>query len=221
VNAGEFFHRKRRMRILIADGNDASRLALEAVLAKQGHEVVVTTNGDDAWKTLLVEDRPRMAILDWIMPGVTGVEICRRVRSAPELKSLYLLLLASPENKKNLLSGLGAGANDYVNKPFDFDELEARVFVGAQMVQLQSQLEERAAELQDALSRVKQLQGLLPICSYCKSIRDDQDYWHRVEHYIGSRSEAQFSHGICPECWKKVVEPELQKMGLPVQDKSD
>jgi phosphoserine phosphatase RsbU/P len=221
VHAGVTFDGKRSMRILIADGDDASRLALEAVLAKQGHEVVVTSNGEQAWKALQVEDPPRMAILDWTMPAVGGVEICQRVRANPDLKSLYLMLLTTPENKKNLLEGLGAGANDYVNKPFDFEELEARVFVGAQMVQLQCELAQRAEELEDALSRVKQLQGLLPICSYCKSIRDDQDYWHRVEHYIGSRSEAQFSHGICPECWKKVVEPELQKMGLPVQEKAD
>jgi PleD family two-component response regulator len=204
------------MKILIADAENDSRLALEALLVKQGHDVVVTTNGTAAWHALQDAVPPKIAILDWTMQDVSGIELCRRVRTAANLKSLYLILLASQLGKKHLLEGLAAGANDYVTKPLDHDEFEARVYVGAQMVQLQFELAQRVAELEDALTKVQQLQGLLPICAYCKSIRDDQDYWHRVENYIGAHSGAQFSHGICPECWKKVVEPELQNMGVPL-----
>jgi PleD family two-component response regulator len=204
------------MKILIADDEDVSRLLLEALLAKQGHEVVVAKNGGDAWQALQALSPPKMAILDWMMPEVNGLELCRRVRADARLKSIYLMLITARTGKQNLLDGLAVGANDYITKPFDHDEFEARVYVGAQMVQLQSELAQRVLELEDALARVTQLQGLLPICSYCKSIRDDKDYWHRVENYIGAHSDAQFSHGICPDCWEKVVEPELQKMGVPI-----
>ena len=203
------------MKILIAEDEDVSRLALEALLAKQGHEVVTTTNGNDAWTALQAANPPTMAILDWMMPALDGPEICRRVRATAGLRAIYIILVTAKSGKKNLLEGLSAGANDYVTKPFDHDELEARVYVGAQMVQLQLELARRVVELEEALTSVKQLQGLLPICSYCKRIRDDQDYWHRVENYIGAHSEAQFSHGICPDCWTKVVEPDLMKLGLP------
>ena len=81
---------------------------------------------------------------------------------------------------------------------------------------MQAELAARVRELEDALARVKQLQGLLPICSYCKSIRDDKNYWHQVETYVRSHSEAEFSHGICPGCWEKVVKPQLVKQGIPI-----
>ncbi|HYV37914.1 MAG TPA: response regulator [Gemmataceae bacterium] len=204
------------MKILIADADQHSRLAAEALLVKQGHDVVVTESGAAAWQALQAVELPKIAILDWTMQDVSGVELCRRVRAAANLKAVYLILLTSQPGKKHLLDGLAAGANDYIAKPLDHDEFEARVYVGAQMVQLQFELAQRVTELEDALTKVQQLQGLLPICSYCKSIRDDQDYWHRVENYIGAHSGAQFSHGICPECWKKVVEPELEKMGVPL-----
>ena len=131
---------------------------------------------------------------------------------------MYLILLTSRGDKEHVLAGLQAGANDYVTKPFDRDELLARVRVGAQMVGLQAELAARVHELEDALARVKQLQGLLPICSYCKSIRDDKNYWHQVETYVKSHSEAEFSHGICPGCWEKVVKAQLREQGIAVPD---
>jgi phosphoserine phosphatase RsbU/P len=208
------------MRILIADDDDVSRLALQRLLAKRGHDLVVATNGNEAWQALEAEDPPKMAILDWMMPELDGVEICRRLRAAPNHKAVYLILLTSRDSKKHILEGLESGANDYVTKPFDPDELQARVNVGVQMVQLQSELAQRVAELEEASACVNHLQGLLPMCSYCKSIRDDHDYWHRVEKYIGAHTDVRFSHGICPECWKKVVEPQLQEMGLPLPETS-
>ena len=106
--------------------------------------------------------------------------------------------------------GLDAGADDYLAKPFDRNELRARVQVGVRVVELQRHLAEHIKELETALSQVKQLQGILPICSYCKKIRDDQNYWQRVESYISDHSEAEFSHSICPSCYEDVVKPELE-----------
>ena len=96
-------------------------------------------------------------------------------------------------------------------KPFDHRELRARLQVGVRMLELQTSLAERVRQLEDALARVKRLQGLLPICSYCKRVRNDQNYWQQVEAYITERSEAAFSHGICPDCYENVVRPELEK----------
>ena len=206
------------MRILIADDDDVSRLMLEALLIRHGHEVVAVADGTEAWEILQGEDPPQLAVLDWLMDTLDGVEVCRRVRERPGLRNVYLILLTSRVDKQHILAGLHAGANDYVTKPFDRDELLARIRVGEQMVGLQAELAARVSALEDALARVNQLQGLLPICSYCKSIRDDKNYWHQVETYIKSHSDAEFSHGICPPCWEKVVKPEFLKQGITVPD---
>lgn len=206
------------MRILIADDDDVTRLQLEAMLVRRGYEVLATADGTEAWQVLQGRDPPRLALLDWLMTDMDGVEVCRLARANPALKGLYLILVTSRADKGHILEGLRAGANDYVTKPFDRDELLARVGVGEQVVQLQDELVLRVHELEDALTRVKQLQGLLPICSYCKSIRDDRNYWHRVESYVQEHSAAQFSHGVCPKCWETVVRPELLKQGISVDD---
>jgi sigma-B regulation protein RsbU (phosphoserine phosphatase) len=205
------------MRILIADDDDVSRLELEALLTRHGHEVVAVADGSDAWNVLEGKDPPRLVVLDWLMENMDGVEVCRRARANPALRDLYLILLTSRGDQEHIVAGLEAGANDYVTKPFDRDELLARVRVGAQVLGLQAELAARVLELEDALARVKQLQGLLPICSYCKSIRDDKNYWHQVEAYFRTHSEAEFSHGICPSCWEKVVVPQFQKEGVAIK----
>jgi len=206
------------MRILIADDDDVSRLMLEVMLTKRGHEVVCAANGEEALQILTGPNGPKLAILDWLMPGLDGVEVCRKVRDVPRLKTVYLILLTVRGGKAHLIEGFTAGANDYITKPFDWEELDARVNVGRQVLALQEELSARVLELEVALGRVKQLQGLLPICAYCKSIRDDQNYWHEVEAYLGVHTDVTLSHGICPACWVKTVEPELLKNGIPIPE---
>ena len=120
------------------------------------------------------------------------------------LANMYLMLLTARESRGDLVAGLDAGADDYITKPFDAEELRARVQVGVRVLTLQKSLAERVEELQAALSNVKQLRGLLPICSYCKRIRGDDQYWQQLEGYIAEHSDAQFSHGICPTCYAAV-----------------
>jgi DNA-binding response OmpR family regulator len=175
-------------------------------LIKTGHDVVVTYDGNAAWEALRSENAPSLAILDIMMPGIDGLELCRRVRRLPSSLPPYLILLTALGSKEAVVKGIEAGANDYLSKPFDRDELRARVGVGVRMLELQQKLAERVSELEQALSKVKQLQGMLPICSYCKKIRNDQNYWQRVEGYISDHTDVEFSHGICPDCHLRVVD---------------
>jgi DNA-binding response OmpR family regulator len=202
------------MRVLVADDEPIPRLLLERALAEWGHEVVAVADGAEAWQALRAADGPKLAVLDWVMPGIDGTEICRRLRAEPATEPVYVLLLTARGAKADVVAGLQAGANDYVTKPFDREELRARVEVGRAVVELQASLAARVRELEQALAQVKQLRGLLPICCYCKKVRDDRDYWQQVEEYVTARSEARFSHGICPDCVRNVVEPQLRSAGL-------
>ena len=197
------------MRVVIADDDDVTRLALNGMLRRRGHEVVEAADGEEAWRALQAEDHPRLAILDWVMPALDGVEVCRRVRAVPDLRGVYLILLTCHEGRDHVVEGLRAGANDYVTKPFDPGELEARINVAVQVLKLQEELAQRIRDLEHALAQVHRLRGLLPICTYCKRIRDDQAYWHSLEAYLGEHSGTKFTHGVCPDCWESRVIPEL------------
>jgi sigma-B regulation protein RsbU (phosphoserine phosphatase) len=205
---------KNPKRVLIADDDAISARVLEATLRQWGYTVVVARDGLAAWEMLKAEDSPRLAILDWMMSGLEGPEVCRRVRALHRAVPTYIILLTAKGNAQDIVAGLESGADDYVTEPFDRAELHSRLRVGERIVELQQGLADRVRELEEALSQVKTLKGLLPICAYCMKIRADRNYWQRVETYIAAHSNARFSHGICPECWKKIVEPELQQEGL-------
>lgn len=199
------------MRILIAEDDRVSRRLLESHLLKWGHEVRVAEDGSQALAALQGDDAPELAILDWMMPGMDGVEICRTVRAAASSRPLHIILLTARMGREDLLEGLEAGADDYVTKPFDPRELRARVSVGQRIIELRRDLQERVRQLEEALAQVDHLQGLLPICAYCKKIRDDRNYWHQVENYVTARTAARFSHGICPDCLQNVIKPQLEE----------
>jgi phosphoserine phosphatase RsbU/P len=203
------------MRILVADDDRASRRLVEHLLGESGHEVEVADDGLAAWAALQRPDGPRLGVLDWVMPGLDGPEVCRRAREELRDASPYLILLTARESALDTVTGLRSGADDYVCKPFDSEELCARVQVGCRVLDLQRSLAERVRELEAALAQVRQLRGLLPICCYCKKIRDDQNYWQQVEKYLGDHSEVRFSHGICPDCWALHVEPQMKELGQP------
>ena len=192
------------IRALIADDDRVAREIVARTLARWKFDVVSVVDGTEAWLYLERATGPTLAILDWMMPGLDGPEVCRRVRAERPLANLYLMLLTALESRKDIVAGLDAGAHDYIVKPCDPDELRARVQVGVRVLSLQERLAERVTALEDALSRVKRLQGLLPICSYCKRIRGDDQYWQQVDAYLAEHTEAQFSHGICPPCFQKV-----------------
>jgi DNA-binding response OmpR family regulator len=189
--------------ILIAEDDATTRMTLKAILNKFGYKVIETCNGDEAWQVLQREDAPRLAIVDWIMPGISGDNLCRKLRELSTLRPIYIILLTVKRDKADVIAGLEAGANDYIRKPFDREELRARVRVGERVVKLEAALFERIRELEDAAAHIKRLQGILPICMYCHKIRTDKESWEGLEEYILEHSEAEFSHGICPECVEK------------------
>ena len=200
------------MRILIAEDAPVSRLALEAILGKSDYEVIAACDGSEAWAELQKPHAPRLLILDWMMPGMAGPDICTALRKREDGDSFYIILLTAKMQKSDIVQGLRAGADDYLTKPFHRDELLARLNAGRRIIELQDRLAGRIGQLERALAEVKQLSGLLPICAYCKRIRGGEDYWQAVEEYIAGHSQAQFSHGVCPECYEKHVKPELEKL---------
>jgi CheY-like chemotaxis protein len=202
------------MYVLVADDDPVSRTLVSRHVRNWGYEPLVAQDGAEAWELILTSDRAMLAILDWSMPHLDGVEVCRRVRSLPTGRLVHAILLTGRASRDDVLAGLQAGADDYLTKPFDPQQLYARLQVGARILALQQSLADRVRDLERALTSVKQLQGLLPMCSYCKCIRDDRNYWMQLEHYLAAHSEAQVSHGICPRCFASIVEPQLEALRL-------
>lgn len=174
-----------------------ARAALEA----GGHQLTEVADGLAAWERLESAERPALAMVDWMMPGLTGPEVCRKVRARADASPPYLILVTGQGRPEDIVAGLEAGADDYITKPYNPAELRARVQVGVRILELRTALAERVIALEEALMQVEQLQGLLPMCAWCKKIRDEKNYWQQVEHYIAGHSKAQFTHSICPQ-WR-------------------
>lgn len=200
------------LRVLVADDEPVSRTVVGAMLKKAGYEVTFASDGEQAWQQLAVPDPPSIALLDWEMPGLAGPEVVERIRARGEQAPTYVILLTSRDSSADIVTGLKSGANDYVTKPANEDELIARVNVGARVVELQTALADRVRSLEDALANVKALQTLLPMCAYCKSIRNDQNYWEKVETYFHDHSGVSFSHSYCPTCYERFVKPQLDAL---------
>ena len=202
------------MQILVAEDDRITRTSVVRQLEAWGHTVTPSEDGEQAW-TRFGDGEYDVVITDWDMPRLSGVELVRRIRAALGARFVYIIMLTGRSDKADLVSGIEAGADDFVSKPFDREELRARLQAGIRIVTLQAALALRVHELEEALSRVRTLQGLLPICSYCKRVRNDGDYWQQVESYVSDHSDARFSHGICPDCYDSVVRPQLESLTPP------
>jgi DNA-binding response OmpR family regulator len=193
------------MRILIAEDDPVTSHRLKALAASWGYEATVTADGPSTLETLNGHDAPPLVLLDWMMPGIAGPQICGAVRRRGGGESIYIIMLTARQRPEDMLAGFDAGVDDFLVKPFNADELRGRLKAGARIVDLQQRLASNVDELKTALTNIKSLKGMLPICGYCKSIRDDSNYWHQLEAYVSQHSDAEFSHGICPECLEKAV----------------
>ena len=200
-------------RVLIAEDHYVSRHMLERNLMNWGFEVMTAEDGEAACAILEGPAAPPLAIIDWMMPKMDGLQVCSHVRRNGNRPYVYLVLLTARSQKEEVAAGLEAGADDYVIKPFDPDELRARLKVGQRVVALERTLAKKVTDLEQALADVKKLKGLLPICMYCKRVRDDKDYWHQIEEYIHTETGTDFSHGICPSCMSR-IHAETEKQGV-------
>jgi len=188
--------------ILIVDDQEVNVLLLERMLRGAGYLSISSTMDPNEVCDLHRKNRYGLILLDLLMPGMDGFKVMEGLKEIEEGGYLPVLVITAQPDQK--LRALQAGAKDFVSKPFDLAEVLARVH---------NMLEVRLlyAELQKALEQVKLLSGLLPICMWCKKIRDDQGYWNAIEHYLGQHSEAEFSHGICPDCKRKYSGEMLDK----------
>ena len=185
------------MKILIVEDDTESRETLKLLLELDGHEVTSAQNGSEGWHAFERGHFP-VVISDWLMPEMDGLELCRRIRAAERPSYSYVVLVSALAGKSSYLQGMAAGADDFVSKPYDPDELKTRLIVAGRIIGIQD--------------RVKRLEGILPTCMYCKKIRDEQNQWVGIEAYITTRSQASFSHGVCPSCYDLQVKPELDEI---------
>ena len=189
-------------RLLLADDDADLGPAIKRALELEGYVVDLFTRGDDVLAAGRSADYD-VILLDIGLPHGTGLEVLRTLRS--EGIATAVIVVTAFDRTQQRVAGLDAGADDYVIKPFDPDELRARLKVGQRVVDLERALGKQVQDLQDALNDVKRLKRLLPICMYCKSVRDDQDYWRQIEDYIYTETGTDFSHGICPNCMERVT----------------
>ncbi len=185
------------MKILFAEDDDASRKVLAAQLSTFSFEVEEAEDGLQAWEAFQ-RAKPDLVITDWMMPHIDGPELCRRIRNFPSTSYTYIIILTALDRKQGYLEGMSAGADDFVTKPCILVELGARLKVAQRILSLQK--------------HVSKLEGLLPICPKCKKIKTPQEKWEAVESFIMKRTDALFSHGICPECYESLMKPQLREL---------
>ena len=190
------------MKVFIVDDDPVSMMILKQNIESWGYELETSINGSDALEKLKNTDT-KLIILDWVLPDISGIEICKKIREYDLNIKSYIIFLTSKTEMEELIEAFEAGADDFLSKPVNPSELKSRLNAGRKIIELQEDLNRKIAERDEALSHIKQLQGLISICSYCHKIRNDESSWEKLEKYISKHSNAHFSHGICPECMKE------------------
>jgi len=187
-----------KMKILIAEDDFISRKLLTTTLESFGNEVEAFNDGQEAWDRF--NDEPfRIIVSDWLMPNMDGLDFCRKVRARPETEYTYFILLtANVQGEDTHREAMDAGVDDFMSKPLNREQIWIRLRVAERILGFTTQ--------------ISRLESMLPICSYCKKVRDDNNYWEQVETYIGQRTSTDFSHSVCPDCYESVVLPELKKI---------
>ena len=184
------------MKILVADDDPTTLAIVNATLQDFGHEPILREDGAKAWEVLQQEDIP-VVISDWMMPNMDGLGLCRKIRAEKSDAYIYFIILtARKRDVQALRESVAAGVDDFLTKPMDPDQIWMRLKVAERILNYQH--------------TINNLEGMLPICSYCKRVREDDDYWEQVESYISRRTDAAFTHGICPDCYEQRIKPELE-----------
>lgn len=204
--------------ILIVDDTPANLRLLMQILAQDEYRVRVIPNGKLALQSVATMP-PDLILLDIMMPGLDGYAVCAQLKADPATAAIPIIFITALNEPLDKVKAFGIGAVDYITKPFQIEEVLARVrthlrihelqgqleVANAQLTARNAELEARNAALQEALDTIRTLGGLIPICAWCgNKIQDEQGTWVKVDKYIESHSEATFTHGICPDCLKKL-----------------
>jgi phosphoserine phosphatase RsbU/P len=187
------------MKILVVEDNAVAAAVIQQALVRLGHEPCLTADGLTAWQAFGAQPY-RVVVSDWLMPGIDGLELCRRIRARGGDYTYFILLSAVESNTGNLELALAAGVDDFLHKPVKLDELKMRLHVAERILNYATQ--------------VQTLESFIPLCSYCKKVRDDKNYWSQIESYINERTGSQFSHGVCPDCYDRVLVPQMRAAGI-------
>jgi len=195
-----------KYRILVVD-DEPYNLQIMRQILRDRYDASFVTDGERV-PELAHKMHPDIILLDIMMPGMDGYRVCELLKSDEELCEIPVLFISSLSDTGDKVKAFEVGGVDYISKPFQKQEVLARISTHLNNRTLQKRLKEKVAELEEALANIKTLKGLLPICSHCKKIRDDQGYWKQMEDYIQNHSDALFSHSICPDCIEKIYAKE-------------
>jgi sigma-B regulation protein RsbU (phosphoserine phosphatase) len=186
------------MKVLAVEDDVVARTILKRSLERLGHSVIEASDGEEAWE-LWNREKPRVLVSDWQMPKLDGLKLCRRLRAQQGQEYVYFILLTGTgATGQNRRAAAEAGVDDFLTKPIDMSALWMRLRVAERILTYTTQ--------------VHRLEEMMPMCSYCKKIRDDQNYWQQIESYINERTGTEISHSVCPECYQRVVVPELDRL---------
>lgn len=191
------------IKILIVDDDPEVLFATARIVSAQGYHVLEADTGA-ACLEIAKKEHPDLILLDVVLPDIYGTEVCKQIKGDPSLKNTFVIMISALKKASNdQADGLDTGADGYIARPISNRELQARINAWVRILRAERERDRLIVELQQALDKVKVLSGLLPICSYCKNIRDDKGYWNRIEAYLQKHSDATFSHSICKTCAKK------------------
>jgi DNA-binding response OmpR family regulator len=182
------------MMILLAEDELVTRGTLAALLKAQGHQVTEAEDGAQAWGLWQLSAH-RVIVADWLMPEMDGLELCRKIRSTLGRPYTYFILQTARHGQESYIEAMEAGVDDFITKPASAHELGARLRVAERILGLREEL--------------FALEGLLSVCSYCKRMRNAEGNWSSLERYIEQNSKAEFSHGVCPDCYETRLKPQL------------
>jgi len=192
------------VKILAVEDDPVARAILHQALLRLGHEVVEAKDGVEALR-ILEKEPVRLIVSDWMMPGLDGLGLCPKLRERLNADYVYFILLTSQQaDVDNQREAIEAGVDDFLTKPLDVQEIWMRLRVAERILRYATE--------------VRQLEAFLPICGYCKKVRDDQNYWQQIESYINERTGTDFSHSVCPDCYQRVVIPELEILRASVNE---
>jgi CheY-like chemotaxis protein len=202
------------VKLLIAEDDAMSRRLMQAVLEDLQLDVITADDGDEALE-VIEHDAPAIILLDWMLPGVSGIEICRKVRQRNLRERPYIVMVTFRDQDEDVVAAFEAGADDYVTKPLNPRQLHARLTAGVRLVLREHALVQEQAALQAALASLRNMPSLVPMCSCCRRVSDGGN-WLSADRYLSLLAGVQFTHVICPTCAPRLMQPkQLTQGGMP------